>query len=101
MVGPLFRDLVGPHRHCRLVEPLCGGLAVAFGLKPRQALLNDSNPHLINFWRWLQRGLVVEIALKNRAEGYYAHRQRFNQLVAAGQETSAEAEPQPKLTTSQ
>ena len=27
-------------RHRRLVEPLCGGLAVALGLMPEKALLN-------------------------------------------------------------
>ena len=30
----------------RLVEPFCGGLAVALGLEPERALLNDVNPHL-------------------------------------------------------
>ena len=43
-----------PHR--RLVEPFAGGLAVAFRLGPRRALLNDVNPHLINFYQWLKRG---------------------------------------------
>ena len=32
--------------HSRLVEPFCGGLAIALGLKPTNALLNDLNPHL-------------------------------------------------------
>ncbi|CAG0971204.1 partial Modification methylase DpnIIA, partial [Anaerolineae bacterium] len=41
----------------RLVEPFCGGLAVTLGLQPERALLNDINPHLINFYRWLQKGL--------------------------------------------
>lgn len=39
----------------RLVEPFCGGLAVALGLRAERALLNDVNTHLINFYRWLQR----------------------------------------------
>src|SRR6185369_18016436 len=30
----------------RYVEPFCGGLAVVLGLQPKQALLNDINPHL-------------------------------------------------------
>jgi DNA adenine methylase len=33
----------------RFVEPFCGGLAAALGLMPECALLNDINPHLINF----------------------------------------------------
>jgi DNA adenine methylase len=43
----------------RLVEPFCGGLAVGLGLMPARALLNDINPHLINFYHWLKRGLTI------------------------------------------
>ena len=41
------------HQDRRYVEPFCGGLAVALGLQPARALLNDVNPHLINFYRWV------------------------------------------------
>ena len=40
----------------RLVEPFCGGLSVALGLQPERALLNDVNPHLMNFYHWLKLG---------------------------------------------
>ena len=43
----------------RLAEPFAGGLAITLGLLPRKALLNDANPHLISFYRWLQRGLDI------------------------------------------
>src|SRR5215211_6637111 len=52
-------------RERRLVEPFVGGLAVALGLRPARALLNDSNPHLITFYRQLQRGLVSLVAQRN------------------------------------
>jgi len=45
---PHVRRLWLGHEHRRLVEPFCGGLAVALGLMPRRALLNDVNAHLIN-----------------------------------------------------
>ena len=51
---PHLRPLWEPHSRRRLVEPFCGGLAVALGLKPERALLNDANPHLINFYRWIR-----------------------------------------------
>jgi DNA adenine methylase len=73
------------------VEPLCGGLAVALGLLPQQALINDINPHLINFYRWLQRGLRIDLEMRNDASLFYAHRERFNTLIRIGQTTSAEA----------
>src|SRR5215510_7130262 len=53
-----------PNAHRRLVEPFCGGLAVALGLKPVRALLNDVNPHLINFYGQLKTGLTPTEAFK-------------------------------------
>jgi len=73
------------------VEPFCGGLAVSLGLGPRRALLNDINPHLINFYRWLGRGLRIDIPMSNNRELYYRHRERFNELLAAGRGQEAEA----------
>ena len=55
-----------PLKARRLVEPFAGGLAVALGLMPERALLNDINPHLINFYRWLKRGLVVDRSRSTR-----------------------------------
>jgi len=79
------------HSHRRLVEPFCGGLAVALGLRPAQALLNDVNPHLINFYRWLKRGLVTSLPMSNAEARYYTHRRRFNELLAQGEADTSEA----------
>src|SRR5690606_28853724 len=79
------------HRHRRLVEPFCGGLAMAIGLMPARALLNDINPHLINFYRWLQEGLAIDWPLENDEHAYYAARERFNALLATGGGASREA----------
>jgi DNA adenine methylase len=76
---------------CRLVEPFCGGLAVALGLMPQQAMLNDANPLLINFYRQVQQGLYVNQALNNDEAFYYQARERFNQLILAHQANTAEA----------
>ena len=73
-----------PNAHRRLVEPFCGGLAVALGLKPVRALLNDVNPHLINFYRQLKDGLTPTEAFKNLKRPYYEARDEFNELLAAG-----------------
>jgi DNA adenine methylase len=88
---PHLMPLWAPHRHRRLVEPFCGGLAVTLGLSPRRSILNDINPHLISFYSWLRRGLTITIPLENDEAVFYAHRKRFNELLAAGQGTSAEA----------
>jgi DNA adenine methylase len=79
------------YRGARLVEPFVGGMAVALGLRPERALLNDTNPHLINFYRWLQRGLVSTLDMRNDGDLYYRHRARFNALARAGEGDSREA----------
>ncbi|HMA35281.1 MAG TPA: Dam family site-specific DNA-(adenine-N6)-methyltransferase [Chloroflexia bacterium] len=88
---PALAPLWQPHTHRRLVEPFVGGLAVTLGLRPAVALLNDSNPHLINFYRWLQRGLVAHIEMANDKELFYRQRTRLNELIREGQATSPEA----------
>jgi DNA adenine methylase len=78
---PYLRTLWSKYTRRRLVEPFCGGLAIALGLDPRRALLNDVNPHPVNFYRHLQRGLAIKIAMRNERELYYQHRADFNRLV--------------------
>lgn len=88
---PYLRPLWHPHRHRRLVEPFCGGLAVSLGLRPRRALLNDANPHLVNFYHWLQRGLTIALPLRNQERLFYRYRARFNAMLADHRGDSAEA----------
>ena len=88
---PHLRRLWSRHRHRRLVEPFCGGLAVAMGLSPDRALLNDSNRYLISFYRWLAQGLTIDEPMHNDEACYYRARDRFNTLLAAGQSQTREA----------
>jgi DNA adenine methylase len=88
---PHLRPLWDSSRSRRLVEPFCGGLAMALGLGPASALLNDINPHLVNFYRWLARGLTIDLAMRNDAETYYRHRESFNRLLQQGRQDSKEA----------
>lgn len=88
---PLWQAHLRTYPEGRLVEPFCGGLAVTLGLQPERALLNDINPHLINFYRWLQQGLTITLPMSNDSEQFYAHRERFNALIKAGEAETAEA----------
>jgi DNA adenine methylase len=88
---PVLRPIWKGHEHRRLVEPFVGGLAVALGLMPGKALLNDTNRHVVNFYRRLQSGLMLEIQAENDRELYYRHRDRFNGLLASGQADTEEA----------
>lgn len=88
---PHLRPLWEPHASRRLVEPFCGGLAVTLGLQPERALLNDVNPHLMNFYHWLKQGFTLVVSMENDEALYYRHRERFNELIAAGQIHTLEA----------
>lgn len=88
---PHLRPLWEPHLHRRLVEPFCGGLAVTLGLQPEQALLNDANPHVINFYRWLKKGLRINVTVENKERLFYQNRERFNILLNEGKSDSQEA----------
>jgi DNA adenine methylase len=82
---PIWRE----HRHRRYVEPFCGGLAMALGLQPRDALLNDINPHLMNFYIQVQRGLEITIPARREKKLFYQHRTQFNQLIREGKAQTA------------
>jgi DNA adenine methylase len=88
---PHLRLLWREHTRRRLVEPFCGGLAVTLGLSPERALLNDINPHLVNFYQWLKRGLTTSLTMTKSERRYYAYRTRFNALLERGEAASQEA----------
>ena len=64
---------------------------MATGLQPRHALLNDINPHVINFYEWLKRGLRIAFEMENDRAHYYAARKQFNALLERGTADSADA----------
>ena len=87
---PTLRPFWERNRNRRLVEPFCGGLAVALGLMPARALLNDINPNLINFYQSLKKGLTISLNLENNETTYYRYRDRFNELLNTGGAGTAE-----------
>lgn len=89
---PMLREIwLDYHHDYQLIEPFCGGLAIALGLAPKRAILNDVNPHLINFYRWLKQGMRCQVAMKNEETFYYDCRQRFNDLISSKKWRNKEA----------
>ncbi len=87
-ISKIFKDF----ESSRFVEPFAGGIAVSLGLMPERALLNDVNPHLINFYRWIKTRLSFDgIILENDPETYYSNRKRFNELIKSGKSDNSEA----------
>lgn len=80
---PQLREFIPPHT--RFVEPFMGSLSVSLGLRPKQALVNDLNPHLVNFYQQVQRGLNMDIPYAHDEEDYYAAREEFNSNVQKGE----------------
>ncbi len=87
----IVQDIWYKGEYNRLVEPFVGGMSISLGISPLMASMNDINPHLINFYRWLQKGLVIELDLKNESEYYYNCRQEFNRLTKCGEFNSKKA----------
>ena len=83
-------DCAGHANFDRWVEPFSGTGVVAFNIQPKCALLCDSNPYLISFYKSVQaKEITGEKArkflssegkklLKSGGEHYYAVRERFN-----------------------
>src|SRR5436309_1881990 len=67
---PHLLPLWEPFSNRRLVEPFCGGLAVALGLIPESALRNDRNSHLLNCYGYLKRTQEVERPMEKEAFGW-------------------------------
>ena len=90
---PELEGIWAKHHHRRMVEPFVGGFSVPLGLRPQNAVLNDTNPHLMNFYQWLQKGVVIPpyFQMENDEKLYYANRERFNELIAKGEHMSGEA----------
>jgi DNA adenine methylase len=90
---PILQELYEPYRQtqARLVEPFTGGMAIALGLNPQSALLNDANPYLINFYQQIQKGLKVNVDFENSSICYYELRERFNSLIQRKKHRNKEA----------
>ncbi|HZI87003.1 MAG TPA: Dam family site-specific DNA-(adenine-N6)-methyltransferase [Pyrinomonadaceae bacterium] len=88
---PKVASIWEQNRQKRYVEPFCGGLAMALGLRPERALLNDINPHLINFYSHIQNGLKLTIEMANDEQLFYSHRDRFNRMIEQSQDQTSTA----------
>jgi len=75
----------------RLVEPFAGGLSVSLELGPKTALLNDINPHLINFYRQIKVGSFKILPEHHNDERcYYRCRDEFNEWIVGSDQVETE-----------
>jgi len=87
---PWIGSIIPPNFEGQWVEPFMGTGVVAFNLAPKNALLCDTNPHLINFYQAIADGEITpeitrkflnkegEKLLEKGESHYYELRERFN-----------------------
>ena len=76
----------------RWIEPFMGSGVVAFNVRPKRALLADSNPHLVAFYQAVADDAITPAATRrfleregaelrrSNGESYYEARERFNRF---------------------
>ena len=86
-----IRESTENHKYDRWVEPFMGTGVVAFNIQPKKALLCDSNPHLVAFYKAIQSKEITPVIakdfleyegnklLESEGEHYYKIRNRFNE----------------------
>ncbi len=80
ILEPIWKAYHAKHSG-RWVEPFSGGMSLAFCFQPSEAILNDANPHVINFFQWVQKGLKVRDYPEYTESSFYEARAKFNQLI--------------------
>ncbi|MDO5577252.1 MAG: Dam family site-specific DNA-(adenine-N6)-methyltransferase [Fibrobacter sp.] len=64
---PWIEDVL-PKFSGRWIEPFLGTGVVAFNVNSPKALLNDSNPHLISFYKKIQEGCITPSSVRDYLE---------------------------------
>jgi len=86
---PWIKQVVPKDLNSTWIEPFMGTGVVAFNIKPKKAILCDTNPHLINFYKSLQDDTITPNIvraflekegqkLESIKDYYYQVRERFN-----------------------
>jgi len=87
---PWIKDVVPKEIKGKWIEPFMGTGVVAFNIRPKNAILCDTNPHLINFYNAIKDNSINPNIVRNflELEGekllhitdyYYEVRSRFNE----------------------
>lgn len=66
------------------VDPFCGSLAIPFYILPENAWINDASVHFINFYKEVIHNPIFPKVIADEKD-YYEKREKFNELIAAGQ----------------
>lgn len=65
---PWIRDVIPGDFQGTWIEPFVGSGVVAFNVRPKKAILADTNPHLVNFYQALSRGSITPASVRGFLE---------------------------------
>jgi len=80
-LAPKIAEIYKDYTDSIFVEPFAGACAVAMYMEVGAAICNDYNPHVINFWWEIKRGLEINRPMENDRDMYYKYRAEFNSLI--------------------
>lgn len=84
-----------PTYQTQYADPFCAIAEIPFELEIENCSLNDSNPHIINFYRWVKSGDFLKDGwLINQNTNYNTwsrNKNRFNRLISKGKTNTVEA----------
>ena len=90
-IVPLIREHIQLQKNSIWVEPFMGSGVVGFNVAAERAIFADTNPHIINFYNGIKKGIITADTVRSflETEGkklehgdsayYYEVRTRFNQ----------------------
>ncbi len=93
-IVPILKPFIQKFKGTPLVELFAGGAALSFKLEWENVVLNDKNPHLINFYVQLKQGANLfssGVEFKNERAVFYKNREKFNKLIQEGRENTPQA----------
>lgn len=90
-LAPFLMPYWESEKHRRFVEPFAGAASVSLHLQPDHVWINDINPHVINFFRWLRAGAIFDDLPDNEETAYYTARERFNAMIETEDSVSKDA----------
>ncbi len=76
---PAIKHLISNQSFDRWVEPFCGSCVVALNVRPRKALLCDSNPHIIRFYQDVQNRTITPSNMKVYLEKEGSHLSKYGE----------------------
>lgn len=61
---PLIRQSVIMDTDSVWIEPFMGSGVVGFNIEPKYAVFADTNPHIINFYNQIKRGIITPYVVR-------------------------------------